>query len=323
MPSSSRDNPPRLTTFARPRATPKRPRVTRPLTRRAAPNRDAVDTASTEPDAAIDLDLFLRRRRHPVLGVCRIDEHEPGDVVAVPRRKNPHHQSAERVPDEQERRRDAGALEQHGQLVGHAVPPFSASARRRSSQSRRGRSCRRASACAMPGWMSDQLIDEPPERRVHDHRRRTRTRAVEVQPESADVDQPSRHCRLSRSRSARTADSQRECLSGRRFLATRSREELPLGRAPSRLIRRSVEPNPESLRRNLHALLRRRRPREGLERRCGASRPRASSSSILNSTRFSRKAITACLSADERDRIRVPAPLVPRSPYRCSTPRAR
>ena len=100
-----------------------------------------------------------------------IDEHEPRDVCAVPGGKDPHHQAAERVPDEHERRRDAGALEQHRQLVSHAT---------RRSRHRPGVAPAKAGAIVAAGarQRGDLRLDERPadggasERRVHDHRRR-------------------------------------------------------------------------------------------------------------------------------------------------------
>ena len=65
--------------------------------------------------------LFLRRRADPVLGVCRVHEHQADDVGAIVVREHAHHDAAERVADQHVRRGNGGYRQQRPQLARDAA----------------------------------------------------------------------------------------------------------------------------------------------------------------------------------------------------------
>ena len=99
-----------------------------------------------QEDAAAKHAPLMLRGIAPFFRMQGIDEHESRDVCRMRAREGADDQSAERVPDEHIRRRDAGALEHEAELVDERSDGPRRSTSRRSMRDRRGRSCTRVSS---------------------------------------------------------------------------------------------------------------------------------------------------------------------------------
>ena len=120
-PHRPRRAPPRLVKRTIQRAVCSAPAPASAATSVATPKRASARRAGTSGRRDRSCTCSFGRRSDPVFRMRGIDQDERRDVSAIALREDAHDEAAERVADEHERRRHAGASEQHVQLVGDAA----------------------------------------------------------------------------------------------------------------------------------------------------------------------------------------------------------